>query len=241
MRMLLFSFSGHYARNFIPTMSQHQCTAAGCGLPAKGFSNLCPRHRATNARHGHPEQSGVTVYELQPYRRRLLQRRKDNPSNPAWELLNARWGRVVQQAEEIHAAYAAGRSFVRHGHRAAQQVLTLARSVPQSTIVDQCLSMVLLWQEHRHRFRSERAFGFQLSRRVRGLTDTNAGTYWCHQRQAMRRVYRDFPPKASLVLADWLVDAFGAAGVRLALLELEGRDGASEERKRLEEALDSLR
>lgn len=73
------------------------------------------------------------------------------------------------------------------------------------------------------------------------MTDTNAGTYWCQQRQAMRRVYRDFPPKASLVLASWLVDAFGAAGVRLAMLELEGRDGASEERKRLEEAMDALR
>lgn len=156
-------------------------------------------------------------------------------------MLNARWGRVVQHAEAIQADYMSGRPFVRHQHRAAQQVLLLARDVPRVAIVDQCLAMVLLWREQPHRFRSERAFGFQLSRRVRGMTDTNAGTYWCHQRRAMRRVYRDFPPKASQVLASWLIDAFGAAGVRLALLELEGRDGATEERKRLEEAMDALR
>lgn len=222
-------------------MSTRQCAAAGCGLPAKGFSNLCPHHRSTNARHGHPEQSGVTIHEIKPYRKRLEKRRRDNPSNPAWEMLNARWRRVVQHAEGIHGAYAAGRPVIRHEYRAAAQTLKLAQAVPQATVVDQCLAMVLLSREHPHRFRSERAFGFQLSRRVRGLTDTNAGTYWCHQRQAMRRVYRDFPPKASQVLASWLLDAFAAAGVRLALLELEGRNEAFEERQRLDDALQHLK
>lgn len=182
----------------------------------------------------------MTIHELKPYRKRLEKRRRDNPSNPAWEMLNARWRRVVQHAEATQAAYVAGRPVIRHEYRAAAQTLKLAQAVPQATVVDQCLAMVLLCREHPNRFRSERAFGFQLVRRVRGLTDTNAGTYWCHQRQAMRRVYRDFPPKASQAFAAWLLDAFGAAGVRLALLELEGRDGATEERKLLEEALNAL-
>lgn len=217
------------------------CAASGCGLPAKGFSSLCPRHRSASARHGHHEQTGITVHELRPYRRKVEQRRKANPQSGAWRILEDRWARIVEHAEGLISAYGAGKALPRFDLQAARQVHTLAGSVSPAVIVETCLAMVLLWSDSPQRFRSDRAFDFQLARRVRGLTSVHAGTYWNHKTQRQSRTYRDVPPRTAEALARLLKPAFGAAGVQLALLEREGKDGAEQERKRLEDAIAALR
>lgn len=83
------------------------------------------------------------------------------------------------------------------------------------------------------RFLSDRAFDFQLSRRVRALSDVNAaGTYFDHKTGKTKRVYRDVLPGTLMALAEPLKAAFGVAGLYLA--ELDKRDEKSKAAKKME-------
>lgn len=128
----------------------------------------------------------------------------------------------------------------RHMVEAARQVDAIAGTVPPAVVVETCLAMVLLWSDAPQRFRSDLAFSHQLARRVRGLTDVHAGTYWNAKTQRTGRVYRDVPPRTTLVLAVWLREAFDKAGVQLAMLEREGRTAAAEEDRRIQEAIAAM-
>ena len=55
------------------------CSVNRCGKQTSGFSTHCELHKRTLRRHGHPEQKGVTVFELKPYRDRIAARRAKNP------------------------------------------------------------------------------------------------------------------------------------------------------------------
>jgi hypothetical protein len=58
-------------------------------------------------------------------------------------------------------------------------------------------------------FKSDQAFNYQLARRVRSLSNVNAGEYWDNNTKKTKRVYRDIPPKTLSVLAEYLKDIFG--------------------------------
>jgi hypothetical protein len=126
------------------------CAASGCSSVSAGFSTFCTRHRKTLTRHGHAEQSPVTVHELRPYVRKVAARHKANRTSPAWTILTDRWARTVEQARQTIAAYEAGRVSFRHAVQAAHQVKTLAGSVPALAVVHTYAAMYL---EHEHRSR----------------------------------------------------------------------------------------
>jgi len=90
------------------------------------------------------------------------------------------------------------------------------------------------------RFDSDTAFDFQLVRRVRSLTYSNAGTYWDYKEQSTKRVYQDIPPRVIKAMAYSLKAAFGAPGLALAAKERQDREKALEERKRMAAALGDL-
>lgn len=206
-----------------------------------GYSKLCRSHRTQRARHGHPFQTPVSVHELRPYVRMVAARWAKAPENPAWAILGQRWARLVQLAEEAVGRYASGEPAVRHQVQAAQLIRNLAGSVSVQSIIETALGMYLLADAQPQRFRSDEGFRCQLVRRVRLLTHTSAGSYWCPKTGRVKKVYRDLPPRTAAVLAELLVDAIGAAGLQLASIERRAKvDHAAIERQRLADAIEAL-
>ncbi|PXW53688.1 hypothetical protein [Chelatococcus asaccharovorans] len=129
----------------------------------------------------------------------------------------------------------------RHYRTAARELAKLGTSVEADTIVETALAMVVLQSFEPQRFKSDKAFRVQLSRRLRGLTDLNAGLWYDHTTGKMKRAYRELSPKAAVIIAGIITQAFGPAGLRIAQLERmdheERNYGVSTVRRALE-ALD---
>jgi hypothetical protein len=217
-----------------------RCEAAGCQHLASGFSTLCTTHKQAMRRHGHPAQSSVTVHELRPYVARVKAREAKNKGSEAWAILAARWEALTGHCRMVVERYAAGAVSIRQERMAAYQVTTLAGAVLAEKVVQTSLAMYLLAQDRPTRFQSDRAFRFELVRRVRGLSDVNAGTYWDQKAGRSRRVYRDLPPLVTEVMGAWLAEAFGGAGLVLATKEREDAQRARDEHQRLATALEGL-
>lgn len=209
-----------------------QCAVAGCTATTSGYSTFCERHKRTQRRHGHPAQDGITVHELQPYRDRIAVRRAKNPANPTWDILLQRWAAVAGNAETVLKAHAEGKPGSAYVAQAAHHIKQLAATVPDALVMEAALAMFLMRESQPRRFQSDRAFDFQLSRRVRALSDANAGTYFDHATGKTKRVYRDVLPGTLMALAEPLKAAFGVAGLYLA--ELDQRDEKSTTAKKME-------
>lgn len=218
-----------------------QCLAPGCSGATTGYSTLCDKHKQTNRRHGDPLQEGVTVHELRPYVARVEARQAKNQDSDAWTLLAARWEAVTGHCRGIVESAEGGASYVRHERAAALQVLRLTENVQTAKVVQTALAMYLLLEDRQTRFRSDRAFRFELVRRVRGLTAVNAGEYYDHRAGRTRRVYTDPTPRVVEVMAGWLVESFGGAGLALAGKEREEAASQVQERQRLSDALGNLK
>jgi hypothetical protein len=216
------------------------CAAHSCGQPTGGFSTLCEGHKRTLRRHGHAEQKGVTVFELEPFRQAVAARRAKNTGNPTWALLEARWEALTAHAAATLDASAMGVPMVSHERQAAEQLISLREAVPGIAVIDVALALFAMEAQRPARFKSEKAFGFQLCRRVRGLAEVNAGTSWSAKEGRMKRTYRDVPPRVLDCLAASLKLAFGVAGLRLAELAKRDAEGERAERQSLNDALKEM-
>lgn len=107
-------------------------------------------------------------------------------------------------------------------------------------MINTALAMFLLWEQSPSRFMSDKAFNFQLARRVRGLAEANAGSHWSAKEGRIKRTYKDTPPRALECLAESLKVAFGVAGMRLAELEKKEAEGLKAERQQLNDALKEM-
>ena len=123
---------------------------------------------------------------------------------------------------------------------AADHIRRLAAQVPAQTVIDTALAMFVMREVRPQRFKSDKAFDFQLARRVRALTDSNAGTYFDHETGKTKRVYRDIVPATLERLALPLKEAFGVAGVQLAALDERDRKKKDNDKLRLVAALKEL-
>ncbi|WP_244424602.1 hypothetical protein [Methylobacterium nodulans] len=119
--------------------------------------------------------------------------------------------------------------------------MKLAADVEPKAVVETALAMFLLLEAEPRRFRSDAGFRTQLVRRVRGLTDMNAGTFWENDTGKVRRVYKDVPPRAIVVMGQWLAEAFGGAGTHMARLEERDRQERENARQDFHKALEELR
>lgn len=218
------------------------CRAPGCTEPAATrFSLYCKAHKVRLRRHGAVDQKGITEAALASYRRLVRARIEKNPTSPLWGQLAGRWQTVVEHAHGIQAAHERGQTGYVFERKAAQEVLKLASDVEPSMIVETALAMYLLEADQPRRFRSDAAFRAQLVRRVRGLTDMNVGSFWDDEVGKVKRVYKDLPPRAVVVMAGWLTEAFGGAGAHLAKLEQQDRQEQESERQDIRRALEELR
>lgn len=171
---------------------------------------------------------------------RVIARRAKNPANPTWPLLQRRWEALTAHAEQTLASNASGAPTVSYERHTAQQLITLRDSVPGALVIDSALGMFAFGEQRPTRFKSDKAFGFQLARRVRGLADVNIGRHWSAKEGRMKRTYRDVPPRVLDCLAESLKVAFGVAGLRLAELEMRDVLGANAERQELHDALKEM-
>lgn len=167
-------------------------------------------------------------------------RKAKNPESEAWAILTARWEAVLGHAQGVLQRHAEGCAGVRWERLAAHHLVTIGRDVEPWSVVRTALAMYLMQDQRPTRFASDAAFDHQLVRRVRGLTDTNAGAYWDNQEQRSKRVYRDIPPRVIQAMAQPLKAAFGVPGLTLAAKEREDINKANEERRRLSTALEGL-
>jgi hypothetical protein len=209
-----------------------RCTALHCAEPVSGYSTLCESHKRTLRRHGHALQKGVTALELKPFQERIYARRAKNPTNHSWELLQGRWEALTAHAKAMLVSHANGSASISYERQAAEQLSTLGSTVPKNVVIDTALAMFLMWEQHPHRFMSDKAFNFQLARRVRSLAETNSGSHYSAKEGRLKRTYKDTPPRTLDCLAESLKVAFGVAGMRLA--ELEKKDVASLKAERLQ-------
>ncbi|MDE2394680.1 MAG: hypothetical protein KGM91_04500 [Burkholderiales bacterium] len=193
-----------------------QCAARGCTREAAGFSKLCEHHKQIQRRHGDPAQAGITVHRLKPYVQRVEDRKAKNRDSTAWALLDARWDALVIDARGTLAMWERGTAMSRSLVKAASQVVTIADNAPAPAVVSTALAMFLMRDAEPRRFASDRAFDFQLVRRVRALAPVNAGSYWDQKERRTKKVYRDLPPKVTEVMGQQFREAFGLAGIMLA-------------------------
>ncbi|MBA3596222.1 MAG: hypothetical protein H0W40_02435 [Methylibium sp.] len=219
---------------------RRQCSVSSCRQQATGFSTHCDAHKQTLRRHGHAEQKGVTVHELRPYQERIRERRAKNPGNPTWALLERRWEALTAHAEATMARYAAGTPAITHERQTAEQLLTLRDSTSKDAVIDTVLALFAMNAHRPTRFQSDKAFRFQVARRVRGLAIANAGLSRDAKSGRLKRTYRDTPPRAMECLAASLESAFGVAGLRLAELDMREATTGEAERRQLAAALKDL-
>jgi hypothetical protein len=99
----------------------------------------------------------------------------------------------------------------------------LAEAVPPREVIETVFAMFLMLEERPQRFLSDTAFRTQVTRRVRGLTETNAGEWFDLKAGRRKLAYRELPPRATTMLATWIVGALGGMGVHLGKLETRQR------------------
>lgn len=178
--------------------------------------------------------------ELAPYVKRVRARIEKNADSPAWNLLAERWGALIDHAKAHEQECQTGRPFNRHERDALCEALRVALHVEPEAVMATAIAAFMMQEEQPRRFKSDRAFLFQLARRVRALTDINAGTYWDHKAQRVKRVYRDVAPRTLEQFGRIVSETFGAAGIFVARLEQREADEKSQQQAALHEALEAL-
>ena len=217
------------------------CKAPGCnGQRSTQFSPYCRAHRARLRRHGDINQQGVSKAELEPYLRQVDQRRQKNPESAIWDHLERRWQAVGSHARAVIGDHDRGQAVQRNELQAAREVLLITGGAATREVVDTALAMYLMQGAELHRFRSDNAFWTQLVRRVRGVASLATGETTSAS-GAKRLKYREMGPRTVNALKGWLVEAFGAAGLRLAQLEESEMEARRNERREFREALGELK
>ena len=211
-----------------------------CSSTTSGYSVHCEAHKRTLSRHGHPEQTSVSSIELKPYLARVAARKSKNPDNPAWTLLQRRWEALTAHAQATLDSLATGKPGPSYERQAAEQLIVLRDSASAQSVIDVALAMFAFGEDRPARFRSDRAFGFQVTRRVRRLAEVNTGSHWSAAEGRMKRTHRDLPPRVLHCIAESLKLAFGVAGIRLAELDKRDAEGLMNERQQLSQALEDM-
>lgn len=199
----------------------YECSVSTCRSPAaSAYTRLCPIHKVRKRRHGSPDQQRVSKKDLAPYIRRVKARIDKNPQSPVWGTLEARWGTVLAHSRRIVADYHAGCVSVKHERRAAVEALKVGDATRPMAVTETVLAMVMMLHMEPRRFPTDEGFRAQLVRQVRSLSGLCFGQGWSQQTGRVKHYYRDVPPRAVKVLWGWLLEAFGDAAVRVAMLEI---------------------
>jgi hypothetical protein len=145
-------------------------------------------------------------------------------SRAVQRIMAENWESVVAFARQEMAAYFAGRAMRTHYRRTCQEIEKLADNVEFRDILTTGLGMFLLRDHDPRMFVSDRAFRFQLVRRLRGLTDVNAGEWFNNDTGKVQRAYRELPPRAAEEMAGVFVPFFARAAAHTIRVDREDRE-----------------
>jgi len=225
----------------------HQCAVPGClrpvggGKRARAWTRHCNTHRAHDRRHGHPQQTPVTVSkQLKPYLKMIDRRLKVQPEARAWDAASERWRALADEAASTVLAYDRGEAMSSTAHGVAQEIDKLAKAAEPKEVWRLIAALVMLSRREETVFRTDRSFFVQAGRVIRRLRDVNATEFWSPTEGKVRRTYRDPQPRVMEELGRKVSIALGAVG--LAFLRLEDAEEQRQDQAKadLRSALDEL-
>ncbi len=192
------------------------CAADGCHVPVKGtYSIFCFSHTNSNCRHGHPLQLAITLRDLRVYLAQtdaILKRNEVASKDDKVKLdaIDARWDLLVRTCSDLLTSPRAQEDWKR---TAASLIVKLAEEVSARNVWRTVVAMYLMRRDQPRTFRSDRAFHFQLQRRVRTLGTINSGTYYDHKTGKTKKVFKDHPQKTLHQIGLWLEQTLGPVGI----------------------------
>jgi hypothetical protein len=213
------------------------CAVNGCAALAKRYGRHCNTHSARDRRHGDPLQEGIRSVDLRPYRDIVRRRIQRNPGSAAWQTVETIWLDTVRRCQANLREYHSGRAVSRWQRLAWEEIIKLAQAVEPLEIFETTAAMYVMQAFQPRRFRSDRAFWFQLVRRVRALAEINVGKSVDPWTGRVKRVYRELPPRVTEEMARIIVQSIGVAGGRIAQLEQEEDERQVEQRNKLHREL----
>ncbi|WP_147282354.1 hypothetical protein [Microvirga subterranea] len=122
----------------------------------------------------------------------------------------------------------------------AFELVKLSNAVEPEDVVQTVLAMYLLQDQEPKKIKGDKAFLTQMVRRVRGLTNLNAGTWTDNATGRTKTAYRELSPKAVERLGMKLAIAFGPAGLTLAKLERKDHERKMRELTEYHQALGDI-
>jgi hypothetical protein len=216
------------------------CRIPSCHGSTSPYGRYCNAHKIRHRRHGDPLQETITQATLKTSLKLLRDCIKKNSDKALWPKLEARWAETLASCRNHIAEARAGVIFNRDRLKASFELLKLDGVVAPRDVVEAVLAVFLLQEQEPRRFKSDRAFLFQLARRVRVLSEMNAGVYYNHVTGRMKRVYRDLKPAATEALGGILVESFGAAALYIARLITHGREQQAQAKQQMVAALQEI-
>jgi hypothetical protein len=217
------------------------CQVTNCNRPKDGRSHFCRNHKRNKIRHGHPTQESLSSHELAPHLRSVQARIKKNFDNPVWVQVEYHWLAVVKKAQEYVEASQQGQAQVLYQREAWSYLARIGTNVEARAVMEVAFAMYLLRGWNPRRFKDDRAFGFQLVRRIRMLDYMAVGVTWDEKTKQNKRVYRDMKPKTTAIMAEMLLHTFRDAGMAVARLEVEERDRKQAEANQFYEHIKALK
>jgi hypothetical protein len=175
---------------------------------------FCARCSNAYRRHGHAQQTGVRVAELNPYLKLVREVRKRN-TNINWTTLHSRWRTVVDHCRE--EANPKGTHIATY-RKAAQMVVDIAEAVEPDRLIDLTAAVYLLQEFHPSRFKDDACFDFALGHVLR--REAGAGRRFKSQFNGTTKAYyREMGRRERRLLGEMIRAALGVIGVHIAQLE----------------------
>lgn len=204
-------------------MTNRRCRVWGCGLPARSeHAAHCSRHAAVNKRSGDPMQVPVSKKDIRPYvdRAKVLVERHAG----AEEGLRLIHQTLAGLAGDTLRYRESGRPCSKWDVRAADDLKKIVQAIGAVELAAVVGGMFLLQESRPGAFASDRAFRFEMLRRVRSASGALTVPY--HDQDTGRlkaTTLKTLPLRATEVLAGWLVDAYARFAALLIRKEREER------------------
>ncbi|WP_425406810.1 hypothetical protein [Hwanghaeella sp.] len=147
----------------------------------------------------------------------------------------------MSNCKGVVAAYQNGRPMNRYNRLASEEIVRVSEHVSPDEVMETTLALFIMQEQAGRRFLSDEAFWHQLTRRVRGLTQVNSGTWLDPSSGTRKRVYLDLAPAATVIMGKALAETFGMAGMMLAKKEAEEAEKKQQELKDIAQAVRELK
>ncbi|MCF1708725.1 hypothetical protein L0V05_07850 [Tabrizicola sp. J26] len=185
----------------------------------------CAAHQTAHRRHGDALQKGVKAVELEPLKREIKSILGGQKDWSGKAVVGQLWAGVVDQArltlDEYHEQ---GKALPSWKVKAAQTLSNLSKDVLAEDILVTVASLYLYRELRPERFVSDRAFVFQVVRRVRNMTLTSRGSWFDPASGKTKHCYDTPREKEVMALAQILGATFGGLGLAIAKAAMKHRE-----------------